>query len=183
MRNFIEDWYQESGVMVEETKNDNKHYYLTKKGNENNLIMLFAQEFLDGNSPRMTLTSEILERANLEKFSYLCCSSLAHHNILGRENRNYTEDSLLLPFAKFVDNETQYINTNELDTLVSLVHDTLIKNNPTLSKEKVMESYKDIIDIIDKKMENVIAWQAARERGKLFKPCNISILQDKFKLK
>ena len=183
MRKFVEKWYIDSGLMTSEDNNTDKHYYFTKECNGNNLIMLFAQEFIEGNSPRMTLTSEILERADLGKFSYLCCSSLAHHNILGRENRNYTEDSLLLPFAKFVENETQYINTNELNTLVSLVHDALIKNDPTLSKEKIMESYKDLIDIIDKKMENIIAWQAARERGKLFKPCNISILQDKFKLK
>lgn len=183
MRIFTEEWYQDSGIMIEETKNSDKHYHFTKKGDGNNLIMLFSQEFLESNSPRMTLTSEILERADLEKFSYLCCSSLAHHNILGRENRNYTEDSLLLPFAKFVDNETDYINTNELDTLVNLVYENLVRKDSTSSIDKVENSYNEIIGIIDKKMKDVIAWKAARERGKTFTPCNITILQDRYKLK
>ena len=183
MRVFVEEWYQDSGTMTEETRNGDKYCHFTKEGDENNLIMLFAQEFVEGNSPRMTLTSEILERADLERFSYLCCSSLAHHNILGRENRNYTEDSLLLPFAKFVDNETDYINTNELDALINLVYENLVKKDPTLSIDKVKNSYNEIIDIIDKKMKDVIAWQAARERGKTFTPCNITILQDRYKLK
>ena len=183
VRSFIEKWYIDSGLMIKKEQKNDMYYYFTKEGSSNNLIMLFAQEFIDNNDTRMTLTSEVLKRADLERFSYLCCSSQAHHNILGRENRNYKEDSLLLPFTNFIENETQYISTNELDTLVTLVHETLIKNEPTLSKDRVQNSYKEIINIIDEKMKNVIAWETARERGKTFKPCNINILQDKFELK
>lgn len=182
---FLEKWYLDSGYMVSDESNKDMITYSFKKSSklENNLLMLLCQNFLNDDNSRMSLSKSSLKRANLDKFTYLCCFSQAHKNIFGKDNTNVSKECLLLPFTKLFKNDNKYLNTYNLETLVDLVCEELKQGNPTLKKEQVEESYKEIIILVDEKMKDDLLWKKARKHEEGFEPHNISELQKKYNFK
>ena len=180
----MREWHLKSGYIITET-NDNfiKNKLTKSKTEENNLAILMCQEFMYDENTRMSLSKSYLENIGLEELSYLCCSSQAHYNILGKENDSILEESIILPFVKFTKNGNKYINNYNLETLIDLVFKELVKETPSLKREKVASSYQEIISFIDEKMKYDDSWNEARARGDTFEPHNISGLQDKYNFK
>ena len=109
---FLEKWYLNSGYMVSDESNKDMITYSFKRssGVENNLLMLLCQDFLNDDNSRMSLSKSSLKRANLDKFTYLCCFSKAHKNIFGKDNTNVSEECFLLPFTKLFKNDKKHLN-------------------------------------------------------------------------
>ena len=90
---------------------------------------------------------------------------------------------MTIPFVKFTKSGNKYINNYNLETLIDLVFKELVKETPSLKREKVASSYQEIISFIDEKMKYDDSWNEARARGDTFEPHNISGLQDKYNFK
>lgn len=182
---FLEKWYLNSGYMVSDESNKDMITYSFKRssGVENNLLMLLCQDFLNDDNSRMSLSKSSLKRANLDKFTYLCCFSKAHKNIFGKDNTNVSEECFLLPFTKLFKNDKKHLNTYNLETLIDLVFEDLKQENLSLNREQVEKSYKEIIVLVDETMKDDMVWKKARKRGEGFEPHNISELQKRYNFK
>lgn len=185
LRIFENDWYLNGGILIKERMTNNTIYKFSKPKNckGNNYIIRLIQDGLDNSNTRITLKQESINKANLSKFNKLICFSQAHLNFAGKNNRNFSEPFLILPFCIFEDErEVKYINTFNLDYLVDEVFNSLNSENNSITREEINNLYNELIVLIDDKMKIIPEWVEARERGKKFIPKDIQELEDSFQL-